>query len=330
MKVGVVGATGVVGQTLFSILEERHFPVSELRPLASARSRDLQIQFGGRQWPVQEAIPQSFDGLDVVFFAATGSLSRTLAPEAAQRGVLVIDKSSTWRLDPEVPLVVPEVNPLLSRPASNIIACPNCTTTPLVMALQALRSRRRIERVVVTSFQSVSGTGRDAVDELDAQLASPGAEPSPRVYHHPIAHNVLPYCETFTVGGYTTEELKLRDESRKILSLPDLAVTMTCCRVPVRVGHSLSVLVELDEPLDPAEARSALASFPGIRVKDDLDQWEVPTPRLDAGGDDVVVGRIRSDLSSSRGLWMWMVGDNLRKGAALNAVQIAEQVLLGR
>lgn len=330
MKVGVVGATGVVGQTLFSILEERNFPVSELVPLASARSRDLTVHFRGHDWPVREAIPDAFDGLDVVFFAATGTLSRTLAPEAARRGVLVIDKSSTWRMDPQVPLVVPEVNPLTRRPASNIIACPNCTTTPLVMALQALRSLRQILRVVVTSFQSVSGTGRDAVDELELQLASPQGEPPPHIYHHPIAHNVLPYCETFTEGGYTTEELKLRDESRKILSLPDLLVTMTCCRVPVRVGHSLSVLVELDSPLNPAEARASLASFPGIRVKDNVDQWEVPTPRLDAGGDDVMVGRIRSDLSSPSGVWMWLVSDNLRKGAALNAVQIAEQVLLGR
>lgn len=330
--VAVVGATGLVGSVLFKVLEEQNFPVARLKPLASGRSAGTTVTFKGEEVTVEEATPEAFDGVDVVFFAATGALSKTLAPEAAARGALVIDKSNTWRMHPDVPLVVPEINPVFTRPASGIVACPNCTTIGLVMALEPLRRMTPLRRVIVTSFQAVSGTGKDAVVELEAQLA--GDTTPPQVYHHPIAHNVLPYAESFAPlpegQGYTTEELKLQNETRKIFANADLPVTMTCCRVPVRVGHSLSVLVETVAPVGVEAARRALSSFPGVTVVDNPERWEVPTPLDVAGRDDVLVGRLRRDLSSPNGLWMWVVSDNLRKGAATNAVQIARDVLVGR
>lgn len=330
-NVAVVGATGAVGQELLSLLEARNFPVGRLLPLASSRSAGSTVSFRGERLMVQEATPEAFAGMDLVFFAATGSLSRELAPAAARAGAVVIDKSSTWRMDPEVPLVVPEVNPEDLRRHKGIIASPNCTTIGLVMALKPLHDLARITRVIVTTMQAVSGTGKEAIEELEQQVRAwtegHRGELPHTVYKRQIAFNVLPYAETFTENLYTTEEMKLSAETRKIMGLPDLPVTMTCTRVPVFVGHSESVLVEFERKVTPAEAREALSRFPGVRVVDDPLQFVFPTAIDAAGTDDTLVGRIREDLTNEKGLWLWIVSDNLRKGAATNAVQIAEKLL---
>ncbi len=326
--VAIVGATGAVGEVLLDILVQRDFPIGELKPLASERSAGTSIAFRGKQHQVQLAEPAAFDGVDYVFFAATGSLSRDLAPEAAKRGAVVIDKSSTWRLDPAVPLVVPEINPAALRDHRGIVACPNCTTIGFVMALEPIRRAAGLRRVIVTTFQAVSGAGRPGLDELERQSAelARGEKPQVRQFAAQIAQNVIPLCEDFREDGYSTEEVKLLHETRKILGLPDLDVTMTCTRVPVPIGHSASVFVETERPLAPAAAREALAAFPGVRVVDDPANRLFPTPLDVAGSDDVLVGRIRKDIASDS-LWFWQVSDNLRKGAATNAVQIAETLL---
>jgi aspartate-semialdehyde dehydrogenase len=330
-NVAIVGATGAVGQQLLRLLEDRNFPVGTLRPLASARSAGSTITFRGEQVRVEEATPDSFGGMDLVFFAATGSLSKELAPAAAQAGAVVIDKSSTWRMDPNVPLVVPEINPEDLRKHKGIIASPNCTTIGLIMALKPLHDLSPLTRVIVTTMQAVSGTGKEAIDELEQQVEAwqPGqaGELPHEVYKRQIAFNVLPYAETFTENGYSTEELKLSAETRKIMGLPNLPVTMTCTRVPVFIGHSESVLVSMERKVTPAEAREAIARFPGVKIVDDPAHFGFPTAIDVAGTDDTLVGRIREDLTDPNGLWLWVVSDNLRKGAATNAVQIAEKLL---
>lgn len=326
--IAVVGATGAVGEVLLRILEEREFPVRELRPLASERSRGSRVRFAGREHTVELAQPEAFEGASLVFFAATGSLSRDLAPEVVARGGIAIDKSSTWRMHDDVPLVVPEINGEAVEKHRGIIACPNCTTIGFVMALEPLRRAAGLRSVVVTTLQAVSGAGKPGLDELDAQLAAreQGTLPQASVFAAPIAGNAVPLCERIVEGGYSSEELKLLHETRKILVLPDLEVTMTCVRVPVAVGHSATLLLETERPLSVDEARRALARFPGVEVIDDPAQQHFPTPRDVEGRDEVLVGRIRRDLSSDR-LWLWEVSDNLRKGAATNAVQIAEELI---
>lgn len=331
-NIAVVGATGAVGQELLSLLESRNFPIGTLRPLASARSAGTTITFKGQAITVEEATPQAFEGMDIVFFAATGSLSKELAPAAAKAGAVVIDKSSTWRMNPEVPLVVPEVNAEDLRNHKGIISSPNCTTIGLVMALKPLHDLVPISRVIVTTLQAVSGTGKEAIEELEQQtVAWAGGqregELKHEIYKRQIAFNVLPYAETFTENLYTTEELKLSAETRKIMGVPDMPITMTCTRVPVFIGHSESVLVEFERKVTPAEAREALAKFPGVKVVDDPFQFVFPTAIDAAGTDDTLVGRIREDLTHEKGLWMWIVSDNLRKGAATNAIQIAEKLV---
>lgn len=323
--VAVVGATGAVGEVLLEVLAERDFPVGELRPLASGRSAGSKVRFRGQRLEVAEAKPEAFDGADLVFFAATGELSRTLAPEVARRGAIAIDKSSTWRLDPAVPLVVPEINAHALDFHQGIVACPNCTTIGLVMTLEPLRRAAGLKQVVVTTLQAVSGAGRDGIDELERQQAAlaSGKNPKANIFAAPIVNNVVPLCENFREDAFSTEEVKLLTETRKILGEPNLSVTMTCVRVPVPVGHAAAVLVETERPLSADDARSALASFPGIEVVDDPDSLLFPTPRDVVGRDEVLVGRVRRDLESDR-LWLWQVSDNLRKGAATNAVQIAE------
>jgi aspartate-semialdehyde dehydrogenase len=277
---------------------------------------------------VQEAKPESFDGIDFAFFAATGSLSKTLAPEVAKRGGVAIDKSSTWRMDPQVPLVVPEINPADLEKHKGVVSCPNCTTIGFVMALEPLRRVAGLRSVVVTTFQAVSGTGKPGIDELERQLdeTSHGKAATTQTYAQPIAHNVLPLCESFRDDGYSTEEVKLLYETRKILGDEKLDVTMTCARVPVMVGHSAAMLVETERPLSADDARKVLAAFPGVIVKDDPKHNVFPTALDAAGRDEVFVGRIRKDLGSNK-LWLWQVSDNLRKGAALNALQIAEEMM---
>lgn len=326
--VAIVGATGAVGEVLLDVLAERRFPIAELRPLASGRSAGLKVHFAGHEVPVAEARAEAFDGADVVFFAATGALSKELAPEAVRRGAVVIDKSSTWRMDPAVPLVVPEVNPQALLGHRGIVACPNCTTIGFVMVLEPLRRLAALRRVVVTTLQAVSGAGRPGLEELHGQVAAMLAGKPPVVgsFAAQIAYNVVPLCESFRGDGYSTEEVKLLAETRKILGLPSLDVTMTCVRVPVPIGHAATVLVETATPIDPEEARAALAAFPGVRVVDDPKANLFPTPADVAGSDEVLVGRIRRDLQGDA-LWLWEVSDNLRKGAATNAVQIAEEML---
>lgn len=326
--VAIVGATGAVGEVLLDVLAQRSFPIRELRPLASERSAGSTIRFAGRDVEVREAVPDAFDGVDFVFFAATGSLSKDLAPEAARRGAVVIDKSSTWRMDDSVPLVVPEINPHALAGHQGIIACPNCTTIGFVMALEPLRRAAGLRRIVVTTMQAVSGAGRPGIDELEEQVSAirRGEKPIASTFAAPIAYNVVPLCETFRDDGYSTEEVKLLFETRKILEMPDLEVAMTCVRVPVPVGHSATILVETEGPLSVDAARRALDEFPGVSVIDDPAHNAFPTPADVVGRDEVLVGRIRKDLASNR-LWLWQVSDNLRKGAATNAVQIAESMI---
>ena len=327
--VAIAGATGAVGQVLLRVLEERDFPVAELRPLASQRSAGKTVRFRDEMLRVRVAEPAAFDEVDFAFFAATGSLSKELAPEVAARGGIAIDKSNSWRMAEEVPLVVPEVNADALEKHQGIVAGPNCTTIPFVMALEPLRRAAGLRGAVVTTLQAVSGAGLPGLEELEGQeraLASGDALPEPATFAAPIARNAVPQCETFREDAYTTEEVKLLHETRKIVGLPGLDVSMTCVRVPVPVSHSLSVLVETERPLSPEAAREALAAFPGVVVLDDPASEIFPTPAAAAGRDEVFVGRVRRDLGSDR-LWLWVVGDNLRKGAATNAVQIAEELM---
>ena len=327
-RVAVVGATGAVGEVLLRVLQERRFPLGELRLLASERSAGRRMEFAGESIEVREAVPEAFDGMDFVFFAATGALSKSLAPEVARRGGIAIDKSSTWRMDREVPLVVPEINPAALEKHRGIVSCPNCTTIGFVMAVEPLRRAAGLKSAVVTTFQAVSGAGKPGVEELEAQVEglARGQAPEPEVFAAPIAYNAVPWCGDAVEGGYTDEEMKLLNETRKILDMPGLGVSMTCVRVPTPVGHSGSVLVETERPLGVEAAREALAAFPGVEVVDDPSDALFPTAMQVEGRDEVLVGRIRKDLVSDR-LWLWQVSDNLRKGAATNAVQIAEEMM---
>ncbi|MCG0238040.1 MAG: aspartate-semialdehyde dehydrogenase [Firmicutes bacterium] len=325
-NVAILGASGLVGQTLLRLLEERNFPVGKLRILATARSAGQTVTFRGQELVIEEATPDAFAGVDIAFFAASNEASRELAPEAVRRGAVVIDKSSYWRMHPEVPLAVPEVNPDAIRQHRGIIASPNCSTIQLVLPLKALHDAAGLRRVVVSTYQAVSGTGKEAVEELRRQAPRvlAGEDPEPQVYPRPIAFNVLPHCDSFQENGYTREEMKLTLETRKILGLPDLPIAATAVRVPVFTGHSEAVLVETEEKLTAAQAREVLARMPGVVVVDDPAALAYPDPLMAAGRDEVFVGRIREDLSSPTGLWLWVVSDNLRKGAATNAIQIAE------
>jgi aspartate-semialdehyde dehydrogenase len=330
LNVAVVGATGAVGEVLLGIFNERKFPIARLLPLASSRSAGSSIQFRGESLTVEEARPESFEGIDLVFFAATGSLSKALAPEATRRGAIVIDKSSTWRMDPTVPLVVPEINPEALDNHNGIISCPNCTTIGVVMTLEPLRRAAGLRHVAITTLQATSGSGKPGVDEQAAQQAAvaEGREPIAKVFAAQIYNNAVPLCDVFCEdNGYSTEEMKLLEETRKIMgethSGGEIGVSATCIRIPVPVGHSASMLVETEKPLSPADARKALAAFPGVEVVDDTSKNLFPTPNDVVGRDEVLVGRIRRDLGSDR-LALWQVSDNLRKGAATNAVQIAE------
>ncbi|GAB6875726.1 aspartate-semialdehyde dehydrogenase [Thermaerobacter litoralis] len=328
-RVAVVGATGLVGQQVLRILEERRFPVDELRPLATSRSAGRAVAFGGADWEVREATAEALRGCDFAFFAASGDVSRELAPVAARAGTVVIDKSNTFRMDPEVPLVVPEVNGHALARHRNLIASPNCSTIQLVVALKPILDRFGLERVVVSTYQAVSGTGAAALEELEAEVRADGQGSGfePQVYPRPIAFNVLPHCDRFEDEGYTLEEWKLVRESRKILERPDLAVTATAVRVPVRVGHSEAVWLQTREDASVADLRQVLSSAPGVVLVDDPASAAYPTPLEVAGHDEVYVGRVRRDPTAPRAFWLWIVADNLRKGAATNAVQIAEALV---
>ncbi|TLY19556.1 MAG: aspartate-semialdehyde dehydrogenase [Nitrospirae bacterium] len=327
--VAVVGATGAVGAEMIEVLEERKFPVAVLRPLASFRSAGERVIFHDQELAVRELTMDSFEGVDIALFSAGADISREFAPIAARAGAVVIDNSSAWRMGKDVPLVVPEVNRAEIVKHKGIIANPNCSTVQMVVALKPLHDRARIRRIVVTTFQSVSGTGKEAMDELleQAQDLLSFKEPSPKVYPYQIAFNCLPQIDDFLPNGYTKEEMKLLNETRKIMGDDSIRVTATTVRVPVYVGHSESVNIETEKKLTANEARAILCEAPGVLLYDDPVHRIYPMPIDVAGKDEVYVGRIREDESIPNGLNLWIVGDNLRKGAALNAIQIAEELI---
>ncbi|MEQ1563803.1 MAG: aspartate-semialdehyde dehydrogenase [Nitrospira sp.] len=329
--VAIVGATGAVGTEMIEVLEEREFPVSRLVPLASARSAGGTVTFQGNEVPIEVLTKDSFAGVDIALFSAGAELSREFAPIAVKAGAVVIDNSAAWRMTLEVPLVVPEVNPHDIPRHKGIIANPNCSTIQMVVALKPLHDRARIKRIVVTTFQSVSGTGKDAMDELmtECQDLLSFKEASPKVYPYQIAFNCLPQIDDFLPSGYTKEEMKMLHETRKIMGDQSIQVTATTVRVPVYVGHSEAINIETEKKLSVNEARAILSTAPGVLLYDDPAHQIYPMPLEVAGKDEVYVGRIREDESISNGLNLWVVADNLRKGAALNAVQIAEHLAKG-
>ena len=331
MRVAVVGATGAVGSTILGVMRERNFPADELVPFASERSAGRRIDYGDRDLEVQALSDDSIKGFDVALFSAGGTRSAEWAPKFVEAGAVVVDNSSYWRMHDDVPLVVSEVNPDALSGHKGIIANPNCSTMQMVVALKPILAAVGIERLVISTYQSVSGTGQKAVEELHDQVEAvinARELPEPRVYPHRIAFNVLPQVETFKDGDdYTTEERKMMAETRKILGAPEIRISATCARVPVYTGHSESVNVETRDPLSPDECRELLSNAPGMVVVDDPANGVYPLPTDAAGRDDVLVGRIRRDPSHERCLNMWIVGDNLRKGAATNAVQLAELLL---
>lgn len=329
--VAVVGATGAVGTEMIEVLEERKFPVTRLVPLASTRSAGGTVTFEGNEVPIEVLTKDSFAGVDIALFSAGADLSREFAPIAVKAGAVVIDNSAAWRMTPEVPLVVPEVNAHDIQRHKGIIANPNCSTIQMVVALKPLHDEARIKRIVVTTFQSVSGTGKDAMDELMAEcqdlLSFKSA--SPKVYPYQIAFNCLPQIDDFLPSGYTKEEMKMVHETRKIMGDQSIHVTATTVRVPVYVGHSEAVNIETERKLSANEARAILSTAPGVLLYDDPAHKIYPMPLEVAGKDEVYVGRVREDESIANGLNLWVVADNLRKGAALNAVQIAEHLAQG-
>ncbi|HXD56758.1 MAG TPA: aspartate-semialdehyde dehydrogenase [Thermoleophilaceae bacterium] len=328
MRVAVVGATGAVGSTMLGILRERAFPADEVVPFASERSAGRKIDWGEQDLPVQALSPESIQGFDIALFSAGGAISEAWAQQFADAGAVVVDNSSFWRMYDHVPLVVSEVNPEALDGHGGIVANPNCSTMQMVVALKPILDAVGIERLVISTYQSVSGTGQRAVEELhDQALAILEAKelPSPTVYPHQIAFNVVPQVERFKDGDdYTTEERKMMAETRKILGRQDIGISATCVRVPVYTGHSESINVQTREDLSPEECRELLSSAPGVVVIDDPGNGLYPLAIDAAGRDEVLVGRIRRDPSHERCLNLWVVGDNLRKGAATNAVQLAE------
>jgi aspartate-semialdehyde dehydrogenase len=329
MKLAVVGATGAVGQTTLKILEERKFPVSELRAFASERSAGKTVTFRGERITVETLGPGSFKGIDVALFSAGSAQSKEYAPEAVKAGAVVVDKSSAYRMDPTVPLVVPEINGHAVERHRGIVACPNCTTIVTVMPLKPLHEAGRLRRVIATSFQAVSGAGVQGVDALRRETLAwaRGETITPGFFGHQIAFNVIPHIDKFGDGGYTGEELKLVNEVRKILELPDLAISPTTVRVPVFTAHSVAVNAETEIKVTAQRARAAFASFPGLKLWDEPRENRYPMPVTVEGQDDCYVGRIREDLSLENGLNFWVTGDQLRKGAALNGIQIAELLI---
>jgi len=325
-RVAVVGATGAVGAQMIEVLEERKFPVHQLCPLASSRSAGVTVLFQGQEVSVKLLTKDSFEGVDLALFSAGREVSKEFAPIAVKAGAIVIDNSSAWRMDKDVPLVVPEVNAQDLAGHRGLVANPNCSTIQMVVALKPLHDAARIKRIVVTTFQSVSGTGKEAMDELmdeckDLLLFK---HPRPKVYPFQIAFNCLPQIDDFLPSGYTKEEMKLVHETRKIMGDHSITVTATTVRVPVYIGHSESVNIETERKLTANEARALLSTAPGVQVYDDPAHAVYPMPLDAVGKDEVYVGRIREDESIPNGLNLWVVADNLRKGAALNAVQIAE------
>lgn len=334
-NVAILGATGAVGQEFLNLIEERNFPFAELKMLASKRSAGKKIQFMGKEYTVEEATEDSFKGVDIALFAG-GAASKTFAPAAVKAGAVVIDNSSAFRMDPEVPLVVPEVNPEAIANHKGIIANPNCSTIIMVMALKPLYNVSKIKRVVVSTYQAVSGGGKEAMAELEEQVKAinegrpvvanilPGAS---LAKHYQIAFNLIPQIDVFKENLYTKEEMKMIDETKKIMNDDSMRITATTIRVPVYRSHAESVNVEFEDEISVEKAREVLAAFPGVTLTDNPDEQIYPMPLETSGKDDVEVGRIRKDYSIDNALNFWVCGDQIRKGAALNALQIAEYMI---
>ena len=328
-NIAIVGATGLVGQEFIKILAQRSFPMESIRLLASDRSAGRKLMVNKQEIEVGETTPDSFEGIDIALFSAGAEVSRHFSPLAAQSGAVVVDNSAAWRMEPNVPLVVPEVNPEDIEWHSGIIANPNCSTIQMVVALYPLHKVNPIKRIVVSTYQSVSGTGAAAMEELNVQSKQvlEGQTTIPHVYPHQIAFNVLPEIDVFLDDGYTREEWKMMEETKKIMHASEIAMSATCARVPVYTGHSEAVWVEFSSPMMPDEVERILVGAPGVKILDDNAISLYPHPWMAAGTDEVFVGRIRRDTSHPNGLALWIVADNLRKGAALNAVQIAEEMV---
>jgi len=326
--VAIVGATGAVGIEMIRTLEKRNFPVSKLTLLASARSVGKQLSYLGQPVVVQELLDDSFAGVEIALFSAGASISRKFAPFAVQAGAVVVDNSSAFRMDADVPLVVPEVNAGDIKNHRGIIANPNCTTAITLMALNPLHQAFGVKRIFAATYQAVSGTGAQAIEELRAQVGDivAGQAPQSKVYPHQIAFNVLPHVDSFLDTGYTREEMKMQNEGRRILHLPDFKASVTCVRVPVYRAHSVAVNAEFEKPVSVEKAREVLSLSPGLKLVDDPVNNKYPLPLRCAGHDDCEVGRIRIDCALENGLAFWVAGDQLLKGAALNAVQIAELI----
>ena len=337
LNVAVVGATGAVGTKMMEKLVERKFPIASIKFLASARSAGNQIEFNGETYTIEEAKPESFEGIDIALFSAGGAVSEALAPEAAKRGAIVIDNTSHFRMDPEVPLVVPEVNRhALKTIPKGIIANPNCSTIQMVAALQPIREKFGLTKIVVSTYQAVSGSGIAAIEELRDQSTQwdAGKNVEANVLpvksdkkHYPIARNVIPQIDKFTDNGFTYEEMKMINETKKIMEAPELKVAATCVRVPVVSGHSESVYIELAEEATVQQIFDVLKDAPGIVLQDDVTQQVYPMPIFAENEEPTFVGRIRQDLDNKKGFHLWIVSDNLLKGAALNSIQIAEAML---
>jgi aspartate-semialdehyde dehydrogenase len=325
----VLGASGAVGQELLQLLEERNFPVAELRLLASVRSAGSRCKWRGQELIVRETTAESFQGVDLVLASAGGSVSKTWRKEIVASGALMVDNSSAFRMEEGVPLVVPEVNPTAAKQHKGVIANPNCTTILLSLALAPLAARRTLRRVVVSTYQSASGAGARAMDELRdlSRVVLDGGTPHPEVLPHSIAFNLFLHNSPLQSNGYCEEELKMVNETRKIMGMPNLRFTATCVRVPVFRAHSEAVNVEFHEPFSVEEARSLLEAAPGVEIIDDSVHNRFPMPTDVTGRDPVMVGRIRQDISEPNALEFWLCGDQIRKGAALNAIQIAELLL---
>lgn len=335
-NVAIMGATGAVGQQMKDQLEKRNFPVGDIKFLSSARSAGKQINFKGQSYTVEEAVPESFEGVDIALFSAGGSISEQFAPEAVKRGAVVVDNTSAFRMNEDVPLVVPEVNKSALKGHFGVIANPNCSTIQMVCALQPLKEQFGLQKIIVSTYQAVSGAGIDAINELKDQSADfdNAATAEAKVLpvksadrHYPIAFNAVPQIDQFADNGYTLEEMKMINETKKIMSDQGLAVAATCVRLPVVTGHSESVYVELDGTPSVQQVKDALSGAPGVVLQDDPANQEYPMPLMAAGKDEVFVGRIRKDLDNPNGYHLWVVSDNLIKGAALNSVQIAEALI---
>jgi len=325
-NLAIVGATGAVGVEMLRVLERREFPVASLRLLASPRSAGKKLSFRGQELTVEPLTEKSFEGIDIALFSAGGGISKEYAPHAVKAGAIVVDNSSAFRMDPKVPLVVPEINAADAASHSGILANPNCTTAITLMAVHPLHQAFALKRIIASSYQAVSGTGAMAIEELRQQVEAIAAgQPVKReVYPHQIAFNVLPHVDSFLEDGYTREEMKMQNEGRRILNLPTLTASVTCVRVPVYRAHSVAVTAEFEKPVSLEKAREVINAAPGIRLHDDPAHAVYPMPIECSGEDDCRVGRLRLDCALPNALTFWVAGDQLLKGAALNAVQIAE------